>query len=152
MINVKVVGVEKNKRQGVVPGEPVGQPVRDGADDAADGEDGPQPAEDAHVAELVGLFVRLLVARSGPEQLDTEEAVLDGRQVGVRLHHHDVLHIEAVLGFGPHSEQNRSVNDRGDSEGEIVVLEPFGAEDEQESTGNGGDKDAERNCRVVEET
>ena len=143
MINVKVVGVENDERQGVVPREPVDQPVRDGADDAAEREDGPQPAEDAHVAELVGLLVRLLVARSGPEQLDTEEAVLDGRQVGVRLHDHDVLHVEAVLGLGPEAEEQRTVDDGRDGKGQVVVLEPLWADEEKERAGDGRDEDAE---------
>lgn len=128
--NVEVVRVEDQQREGVVPREPGQQPVGHGSDHTTHGDDGPQPAHDAHVAVLVAL-VGLLVARRGPQQLDAEEAVLDGCQVGVRLHHHDVLHVEAVLGLGPEAEEQRAVDDGRDGEGQVVVLEPLGADEQQ---------------------
>lgn len=141
MRNVKVVKIEHNQRNGVVPREAIHQPVRHGADHAAQHEYDPQPAEDAHVAVLVAL-VGLGVARGGPEQLDAEEAVLDGGQVGVGLDEHDVLDVHAVRGLGPEAEHQEAVDDGWDGEGEVVVLEPFGAEPQEEDARDGGDEDA----------
>lgn len=142
MRHIKVVQIEHNQRNGVVPGEAIHQPVRHRADHAAEHQDDPQPAEDAHVAVLVALM-GFGVARGGPEQLDAKEAVLDGRQVGVGLDEHNVLDVHAVRGLGPEAEDEQAVDDGGDGEGEVVVLEPLWAEPQEEDAGDGGDEDAE---------
>lgn len=143
MRNVKVVKVQHNQRDRVVPLKPMHQPPGDGADHPAEGENAPEPAEDAHVAVLVAL-VGLCVARGGPHQLDVEEAVLDGGQVGVGLDQHDVLDVHAVRGLGPDPEDYQAVKQRWHGEGEVVVLEPLRAEPEEEDARDGGDEDAER--------
>lgn len=125
--------------------------IHHGGNHATHIRNGPQRAKDAHVAVLVAL-VRLLVTRGSPEELDAKEPVLDGRQVGVGLHNHDVLHVEAVLGFGPEPKNDGAVDDGRDGEGEVVVLEVLGAEGEEEGAGDGGDEDAEGDGGVVEET
>lgn len=135
----------------MVPIEPPGQLVGDGGDHTPRGENRPDPAQHPHVPVLVAL-VRLLVARRGPEELDAEQTILDGGQVGIRHDHHDVLHVEAVGRLGPVAEDDGAVGDGGDGEGEVVVLEPLGAEEEEERAGDGGDEDAEGDGRVVEET
>lgn len=112
---------------------------------------GPEGAQHAHMEILVALM-GLLVSGRSPEELDAEETVLDGGQVGVRLHDHDVLDVEAVLGLGPKPKKDGAVDDGGDGEGEVVVLEVLGAEGEEEGTGDGGDEDAEGDGGVVEET
>lgn len=63
-----------------------------------------------------------------------------------------MLDVEAVFGLGPEAEEQGAVDDGGDGEGEVVVLEPFGAEDEEEGARDGGDEDSEGDGRVVEET
>jgi hypothetical protein len=62
-----------------------------------------------------------------------------------------VLHVEAVLGLGPEAEEQRAVDDGRDGEGQVVVLEPLGAEEEEQRARDGRDEDAERDGRVVEE-
>ena len=114
----------------MIPGKPRDHPVRDCSNDTTDRDDGPQPTQNPHVAVLVAL-VGLLVARSSPEQLDAKQAVFDSRQVGVRLHHHDVLHVEPILGLGPESEEQRAVEDGRNGKGQVVVLEPLRAEEQK---------------------
>lgn len=65
MRDVEVVGVENKQRNGVIPRESVQQAVCNRRNDAAQGNDSPDPAQDAHVAVLVAL-VGLLVARCCP--------------------------------------------------------------------------------------
>lgn len=143
MRNVEIVEVQHDQRDWVVPLESVGEPPGHGADHPAKGGYAPDPAEDAHVAVLVAL-VGLGVARGGPHQLDVEEAVLDGGQVGVGLDQHDVLDVHAVRGLGPHPEDHQAVEQRRHGEGEVVVLEPLRAEPEEEDARDGGDEDTER--------
>jgi hypothetical protein len=63
-----------------------------------------------------------------------------------------VLHVETVLGFSPEPEEQRAVDDGRDGKGEVVVLEPFRAEEQKERARDGRDEDAERDGRVVEKT
>jgi hypothetical protein len=151
MRDVEVVGVENKQRNGVIPREPIKQAVCNRRNDAAQGNDSPDPAQDAHVAVLVAL-VGLLVARRRPQKLDAKEPVLDGRQVCIRLHHHDVLNVEAITRLGPAAEHHNTVDEGGDGECEVVILEPFGAEEEQESAGDGGYEDTQGDGGVVQET
>lgn len=151
MRNIQIVHIQDDQRQRVVPVHAPGQLIGDGGNHAARGDDGPDPAQDPHVPVLVAL-VRLLVSRRRPQQLDAEETVLDGRQVGVRHDHHDVLHVEAVAGLGPEPEDDGAVDDGRDRKGQVVVLEPLGPEEEQEGSRDGRDEDSERHRGVVEET
>lgn len=148
--HVQVVQVQHDERDGVVPREPVQQAVGDGADDAPEDEERPGPAEEAHVAVLVAP-VGAGVPGGRPEELDAEEPVLDGGEVGVRLDQHDVLHVHAVRGLGPEPEDDEAVDDGGDGEGEVVVLEPLGPEPQEEDARDGGDEDAQGDGGVVEE-
>lgn len=148
--DIEVVYIEHDQRDGVVPLEAVREPPGDGADHAARAEEGPEPAQDAHVAVLVAL-VGLGIARRRPHELDAEEPVLDGRQVGVRLDQHDVLDVHGVRGLGPEAEDDEPVDDGRDGEGEVVVLEPLWAEPQEEDARDRGDEDAQGDGRVVEE-
>lgn len=116
MRDVEVIRVENQQREGVIPRETGQQPVGHSRNHTAHGDNGPQPAHDPHIAKLVTL-VGLLVSRRGPQQLDAEETILDGREVRVRLHYHDMLHVEAVLCFGPEAEEQRAIDDGRDGEG-----------------------------------
>lgn len=139
--DIKVVDVEHNQRNRVVPREPVQQSVRHSADHATLDEDNPEPTQETHVAVLVTL-VCFSITRCSPEQLDTKETVLDGGQVSVRLDQHNVLDVHAVGCLGPEAENEQAVDNGGDGEGKVVVLEPLGAEPQEEDTRDGGDKDA----------
>lgn len=150
MSNVKVIQVEDNQRQRIVPREAMHQPVRHGTDHAAHDKNHPDPAQYSHVAVLVAL-VRLGVSRCSPHELDVEEPVLDGGQIGVGLDQHDVLHSHAVLGLGPAAEHDEAVEDGRDGEGKVVVLEPLGTEPEEQDTRDGRDENTDGNGRVVEE-
>lgn len=153
MRNIQIIHTQHHQRHRMIPLEPPQQLIRHRGNHPAQRQQRPRPTQQPHVPILVPAFtfMRLLVARRRPEQLDPEQPVLDGRQVGVRLHHHDVLHGKAVLGFGPEAEDQGAVDDRGDGKGEVPVLEPLGAEEEEEGPRDGGDKDAEGYGRVVEE-
>lgn len=152
MADIQVIRRQDDQGQGVIPMQPLKpDSVNNSSNHTTHIKNRPQRAQHAHVAVLVAL-VCLLISRSSPEELDTEETVLDGGQVGVRLHNHDVLDVEAVLGLGPKAEDDGAVDDGGDGEGEVVVLEVFGAKGEEEGAGDGGDEDAEGDGRVVEQT
>lgn len=136
MRNIEIVKVQHNQGNRIVPFKPVGEPPGHSADHAAKGGYAPDPAEDTHVAVFVAL-VGLGVPGGGPHQLDVEEAILDGGQVGVGLDEHDVLDVHAVRGLGPDPEDYEAVKQRRHGESEVVVFEPLRAEPEKENAGNG---------------
>ena len=143
MRNIHIIPRQHNQRQRMIPSKPAQQPIHHRRHHTPHAHRRPEPAQQPHVAVLVAALVGLLVAARGPEQLDAEQPVLDRRQVGVRLHNHDVLHVEAVAGFRPVPEHDGAVDDGGDREGQVVVLEPFRAEGEEQGSRDGGDEDAE---------
>lgn len=57
-----------------------------------------------------------------------------------------MLDVETVVGFGPEVEEEETVDDARDGEGEIVVFKEFGAEPEEENAGDGGDEDGKGDC------
>lgn len=143
MRNIEIVKVQHNQGNWIVPLKPMGQPPGHSTDHAAKGGDAPDPAEDTHVAVLVAL-VGLGVPGGGPHQLDVEEAILDGGQVGVGLDQHDVLDVHSVRGLGPDTEDYEAVEQRRYSEGQVVVFEPLRTEPEKENAGDWGNENAER--------
>jgi hypothetical protein len=150
MVDEEVVGVDENQWNGVVPRESGHQPPGDNADHGAGDNDGPDDAEEAHVAVLVAL-VCLGIARSRPQQLAVDEAVLDSSQVGVAHDRHGVLHVEAVAGLGPHAHDDDSVHDGRDGKREVPVLEPLGTHGQQQGAGDGCHEDIDGDGGVVEE-
>lgn len=113
-------------------------------------QNGPNPAQDPHVSVLV-TFVCFLVSGCSPQQLDPKESVFDGCEIGIAHDDHDMLDVESVRGLGPVPEHDCSIDDGRDGKGEVVILEPFWAEKQEESSRDGGDEDAEGHGGVVEE-
>jgi len=151
MTDIKVVQVENDEWNCVKPRESTRQPIRDRRDHAPGRHHRPEPTQKTHVTVLVAL-VCLLVPRRGPQQLDPEQPVLDRCQVGIRLDHHNMLHVEAVPGLGPIAEDDGAVYNRGDSKCQVVVLEPLRPQYKQKSTRDGGDEDPERHGGVVQQS
>lgn len=142
---------QEEQRQGVKPPHTGQIPPRNEPDHGSRDGNHPDPAEDAHVAVLVGL-VGLGVPRHGPGGVDAEEAVLDGAQVRVGLDRHDLLHVVAVPGLGPQGDDDEAVDEGGQGEGNVPHLDPFGAQGEEENARDGVGKDVECRCQVEEET
>lgn len=128
--------IRTNQGNGVVPREAMHQSPCNCADHATQDQEGPDPGKDTHVAVLVAL-VSLGIARSSPKKLNSEETILDGGQIGVRLNQHNVLNVHAVRGLRPQAEDDETVDQRGDRKGQVVVFKPLGAEPEEENAGDG---------------
>lgn len=62
-----------------------------------------------------------------------------------------MLHVQAVACLGPKTEQNETVEDGWNGEGQVVVFEPFGSKEQKKRPRHGRDEDAEGDSRVVKQ-
>ena len=82
MSDVKIVDVQNDKRESLVPLQALQYAICDSRNHSAKYHKSPHPTQNPHVAIFVAL-VGFCIARGRPHEFDVEDTVLDCCQVGV---------------------------------------------------------------------
>lgn len=143
--------IEDDKRDEVEPVEALPDAVSDTSKHGRASSPNPNEAQDAHVAVLVvrlllllpGLDMGLVVTRGNPGSCGAQETILDSHEIRVLLEGEDVVDVEVVVDARPEAEDDRGVNEGGDSEEAVIPENEIRVQPDEEGTGKVADEDHE---------